>query len=50
MVKSRILIYKNITERTDENNPLSTNQIINILHEEYGISAHRTTIANDIEN
>ncbi len=48
--KSRILyIQKILTERTDENNPLSTNQIINILHEEYGISAHRTTIANDIE-
>ena len=48
--KSRILyIQKILTERTDENNTLSTNQIINILHEEYGISAHRTTIANDIE-
>lgn len=24
-------------------------QIINILHKEYGISAHRTIIANDID-
>mgnify|MGYP001016749446 FL=1 len=32
--KSRILyIQKILTERTDENNTLSTNQIINILHE-----------------
>lgn len=48
--KSRILyLQKILTERTDENNSLSTNQIINILQEEYDISAHRTTISKDIE-
>lgn len=47
--KSRILcIQKILMERSDENNPLSTNQIINILQEEYDVSAHRTTISKDI--
>lgn len=48
--KPRILyLQKILTERTDEENPLSTNQIIKILKDDYGISAHRTTISKDIE-
>lgn len=47
--KPRILYLKKILEeRTDEENPLSTTQLINILNDEYGISAHRTTITKDI--
>ena len=42
--KPRILyLQKILLERTDEENPLSTTQLINILNDEYGISAHRTT-------
>lgn len=48
-VKSRILyLQKILLERTDEEHPLSTTQIIGILNDEYGISAHRTTITKDI--
>ena len=47
--KPRILYLKKILEeRTDEEHPLSTTQLINILADEYGISAHRTTVAKDI--
>ncbi len=47
--KPRILyLQKILLERTDEEHPLSTTQLIDILNNEYGISAHRTTIAKDI--
>lgn len=47
--KPRILYLKKILEeRTDEEHPLSTTQLINILADEYGISAHRTTVTKDI--
>ena len=47
--KPRILyLQKILMERTDEENPLSTTQLINILNDEYGISAHRTTVTKDI--
>ena len=47
--KSRILyLQKILLERTDEENPLSTTQLINILNDEDGISAHRTTVTKDI--
>lgn len=47
--KPRILyLQKILLERTDEEYPLSTTQLIGILNEEYGISAHRTTITKDI--
>ena len=47
--KPRILyLQKILLERTDEENPLSTTQLINILNDEYGISAHRTTVTKDI--
>ena len=36
--KPRILyLQKILLERTDEENPLSTTQLINILNDEYGI-------------
>lgn len=48
-VKPRILyLQKILLERTDEENLLSTTQLINILNDEYGISAHRTTVTKDI--
>ena len=47
--KPRILyLQKILLERTDEENPLSTTQLINILNDEYGIYAHRTTVTKDI--
>ena len=47
--KPRILyLLKILLERTDEEHPLSTTQLIGILNEEFGISAHRTTITKDI--
>lgn len=47
--KPRLLyLLKILEERTDENHPLSTNRLIDILSEEYGIPAHRTTIGKDI--
>lgn len=43
--KPRILyLQKILLERADEKNPLSTTQLISILNDEYGISAHRTTV------
>lgn len=48
--KLRLLHVGNILYwRTDEDHPLSTNQIIEILDKEHGISAHRTTVTKDIE-
>lgn len=47
--KPRILyLQKILLERTDEEHPLSTTQLIGILNDEYEISAHRTTITKDI--
>lgn len=47
--KPRILYIKKILEeRTDEEHPLSTNQILDILKNEYDISAHRVTLTKDI--
>ena len=42
-------IYKILYQETDEDHPLSTNQLIQMLETKYGISAHRTTIAEDIQ-
>ena len=41
-------MLKILYERTDEFHALSTNEIITILSEEYGITAHRITIKDDI--
>ena len=36
-------------ERTDENHPLSTGELIRIMEEEYDLHVYRTTIASDID-
>ncbi|MCD8328328.1 MAG: WYL domain-containing protein [Ruminococcus sp.] len=47
--KPRILyLQKILLERTDEEHPLSIKQLIDILRDEYQITAHRTTIVADI--
>ena len=47
--KPRILYLMRILERcTDEEHPLTTKQLIDKLQDEYGISAHRTTLTKDI--
>lgn len=43
-----ICLAKILYERTDEEHPLSTNELIDILQAEYGISAHRVTLYEDI--
>lgn len=47
--KPRILyLMKILLEQTDEEHPLTTNQLIDILKSEYEISVHRTTLTKDI--
>ena len=47
--KKRLLIMKEILEKySDEDHPITTVQIIEILKNEYGMSTHRTTVAKDI--
>lgn len=47
--KPRILYLLRILEQyTDEEHPLTTKQLIDNLQDEYGISAHRTTLTKDI--
>lgn len=47
--KPRILyLLKILNQYSDEDHPLSTNQLIDILKDDYGIAAHRTTISKDI--
>lgn len=44
-----IYIARILLERTDEEHALTTNEISDILEREYHISAHRTTIGEDIK-
>lgn len=44
-----ICIAKILLERTDEDHVLTTKELIEILEQEYKITAHRTTIAEDIK-
>ena len=44
-----LALAKILQDRTDEEHPLSTNQLVEILQDEYEISAHRVTIYEDIE-
>ena len=47
--KPRILyLMKILLQYTDDEHPLTTNQLLEKLNAEYGISAHRTTISKDI--
>ena len=43
-----IKIHEILCRNSDELHPISTNELINILKNKYGISSHRTTVANDI--
>ncbi len=48
--KERILyVMKILLEHTDEEHPLSTNEILTLLSQEYGVAAHRTTLVKDID-
>ena len=44
-----LYLAKILYEQTDEENFLTTAQLIQILEENYNISAHRQTIKTDIE-
>ena len=44
-----VRVYEILRKYTDEEHTLSTNQILSILEERYGISIHRTTLPGDIE-
>ena len=47
--KPRIIYLLRILEQyTDEEHPLTTKQLIEMLNEKYGISTYRTTIAKDV--
>lgn len=48
-VKNRILYLKEILEKyTDDEHPLTTSQIVQLLEEGYSLTVHRTTIPKDI--
>ena len=44
-----LYLAKILFEQSDEDHPLSTNQLINALQKEFKISAHRVTIYEDME-
>ena len=44
-----LCLLKILYERTDENHPLSTAELIELMKEEYDLDIYRTTIANDAE-
>ena len=49
--KPRVLyLLKILLEYSDPDHPLTTSEILRLLMEKYGISAHRTTIPKDIED
>ena len=45
-----LYLAKILYEQTDEDHPLTTNQLIEALKNEFGISAHRVTIYEDMEH
>ena len=47
--KKRLMIMKEVLEKySDEEHPITTVQIIDILNKEYGMKIHRTTVGKDI--
>lgn len=44
-----LCLLKILYEKTDEDHPLSTNELIALMESEYGLYAYRTTIAADVE-
>ena len=48
--KNRVYyLGKLLYERTDEEHPLSTNEIIALMEDEYGLHVYRTTVSTDIK-
>ena len=41
--------YQLLLQHTDEEHPLTTNQLRELMQQEHGIAMHRTTVASDIE-
>ena len=49
--KKRLLIMKEVLEKySDEEHPVTTVQIMDILNKEYGMKIHRTTVGKDIND
>ncbi len=44
-----LYLLKLLTENTDEDHPLSTQEILHLMEEHYGIKMHRTRIPQDVE-
>lgn len=42
-------LYRILEQHTDEDHPLTTNQLRKLMEERHGITMHRTTMYNDIE-
>lgn len=41
-------LYRLLEQHTDEDHPLTTNQLRDLMEKEHGIAMHRTTVYNDI--
>jgi len=49
--KKRLMIMKDVLEKySDEEHPITTVQIIDMLEKEYGVKVHRTTVGKDIND
>ena len=49
--KKRLMLLQQVLEKySDEEHPLTTNQIISLLDREHGMKVHRTTIPKDVEH
>lgn len=47
--KKRLMLMKEVLEKySDEEHPITTVQIMEILEKEYGMKVHRTTVARDV--
>ena len=47
--KKRLMLMKEVLEKySDEDHPITTVQIMEILEKEYGMKVHRTTVARDV--
>ena len=47
--KKRLMLMKEVLEKySDEDHPVTTVQIMEILEKEYGMKVHRTTVARDV--
>lgn len=49
--KKRLMLMQKVLEKySDEEHPITTAQIMNILEQEYGMKIHRTTVGKDIND